>query len=154
MHFIWVSRYLARTTNWGHFLNISLWRLDCHFTWSSKPCKGLAVCRAKEAPSFLSYFKTLSIGPTMGKEPAISRSAVKSSTNWANPAAKCTCSLFSPQNLCKFCFNFLSGVTINPWEFENNLCKILWGRQIYCIIGNVKVTDTYCRCLTLTDQVY
>ena len=60
---------------------------DRHFTWSSEPREGLAVCRAKEVPSFLSYFKTLSIGPTKGIEPATSRSAFKRSTDWTNPAA-------------------------------------------------------------------
>ena len=39
------------------------------------------------APSFLSYFKTLSIGPVLGIEPATSRSVVKRSTDWANPTA-------------------------------------------------------------------
>ena len=52
-----------------------------------EPREGLAVCRAKEAPSFLSYFKTLSIGPVPGIEPATSRSAVKRSADGANPAA-------------------------------------------------------------------
>ena len=27
--------------------------------WSPKPCKGLAICRAKAVPSFLSYLFTL-----------------------------------------------------------------------------------------------
>ena len=36
--------------------------------------------------SFLSYFKTLSIGPTPGIEPATSRSAIKRSTDWAYTA--------------------------------------------------------------------
>ena len=48
--------------------------------------EGLAICRAKAVPSFLSHFKTLGVGPVPGIEPATSRSAVKSSTNWANPA--------------------------------------------------------------------
>ena len=38
-------------------------------------------------PSFLSYFKTLSIGPALETEPTTSRSAVKHFTNWANPDA-------------------------------------------------------------------
>ena len=43
---------------------------------------------AKVVPSFLSYFKALSNGPSPGIEPATSRSAVnKRSTDWANPAA-------------------------------------------------------------------
>ena len=43
--------------------------------------------RAKEVHSFLSYFKTLSIGPAPEIVPTTSRSAVKCSTDWANPAA-------------------------------------------------------------------
>ena len=58
-----------------------------HFTWSSEPREGPAACKAKGVPSFLSYFKTLSIGPVPEIEPATSRSAVKRSTDWANPAA-------------------------------------------------------------------
>ena len=87
MHFIWVSMYLARSANWGHYINVSYWRGDCHFTWSSEPCEDLAICWAKLVPLFLSYFKTLSIGLTPGIEPTTSRSAVKRSTNWADPAA-------------------------------------------------------------------
>ena len=64
------------------------WRRDLHFTWSSEPRKGLAICRAKVVPllplplpSFLSYFKTLSIGPVPVIEPATSCSAVKCSSD-------------------------------------------------------------------------
>ena len=56
--------------------------------WSSEPREGLAACSAKGVPSFLSYFKTLSIGPAPEIEPATSRSAVERSSDWANPAAK------------------------------------------------------------------
>ena len=45
--------------------------------WSSEPRDGPAVCSAKGVPSFLSFFKTLSIGPAPGIEPATSRFAVK-----------------------------------------------------------------------------
>ena len=55
--------------NWGHYINVSYWRRDRHFTWSSEPREGPAARRAKEVPSFLSYFKTLSIGPAPGIEP-------------------------------------------------------------------------------------
>ena len=55
---------------------VSNWRRDRHFTWSSEPREGLACCSAKGVPSFLGYFKTLSIGPAPGIEPATSRSAV------------------------------------------------------------------------------
>ena len=47
-----------------------------HFVWSFEPREGLAACSAKGVPSFLSYFKTLSIGPVLGIEPATSRSVV------------------------------------------------------------------------------
>ena len=54
--------------------------------WSSKPREGLAICRAKAVPSFLSYFKTLSVGPAPGIEPAAFRSAIKRSNDCAvNP---------------------------------------------------------------------
>ena len=56
-------------------------RRDPHFTWSSDPREGPAACSAKGVPSFLNYFKTLSIGPAPGIEPASSRSAVKQSTD-------------------------------------------------------------------------
>ena len=46
--------------------------------------------QVKRVPSFLSYFKTLSIGPSPGIEPATSRSAVKRSSDWANPARPIT----------------------------------------------------------------
>ena len=55
---------------------VSNLRQDRHFTWSSEPREGLAACAAKAVPSFLSYFKTLSIDPAPGIEPATSRSAV------------------------------------------------------------------------------
>ena len=60
--------------------------LNIYVKYPSEPRKGPAVCRAKEAPSFFSYFKTLSIGPVPGIEPATSLSAVERSTDWANPA--------------------------------------------------------------------
>ena len=63
--------------NWGRYINVSHWGWGHHFTWSSEPHKGLAICRAKVVPSFLSYFKTLSIGSTLGIKSATSRSAVK-----------------------------------------------------------------------------
>ena len=44
---------------------------------SSAPREGLAACSAKAVPSFLSYFKTRSVGPAPVLEPATSRSAVK-----------------------------------------------------------------------------
>ena len=53
---------------------------------ASDPRKGLAICsRAKVITSFLSHFKILSIGPIPGIELVTSHSAVKHSTNWANP---------------------------------------------------------------------
>ena len=69
------------------YFYISYWRWDRHFTLSSEPCKGPAICKAKAVPPFLSHFKTLSVGPIPGIEPTTSRAAVKHSTDWANPAA-------------------------------------------------------------------
>ena len=60
------------------FLRVQLEKgRDRHFTWSSEPREGsLAACRARGVLLFLSYFKTLNIGPVPGIEPATSRSAV------------------------------------------------------------------------------
>ena len=44
-------------------------------------CLQATVCRAKEVPSFISYFKTQSIGPALGIELRTSHSAVKRSTD-------------------------------------------------------------------------
>ena len=66
--------------------------------WTTEPREGPAACSAKGVPSFLSYFKTLSIGPAPGIEPATSRSAVKRSTDWANPSFDLTFLI------CLFCF--------------------------------------------------
>ena len=60
---------------------VSYWRRDRHFTWSSEPREGLAICRAKAVPSFLSHFKTLSVGTVAEIEPANSHSPVKRSTD-------------------------------------------------------------------------
>ena len=71
MHFLWVLLYLAQK------FYVSYWRQDHYFfTWSSKPRKGLAICREKVVPSFLSYLKTLpvSISPTPGIKLTTSRS--------------------------------------------------------------------------------
>ena len=59
------------------FLRQLVERWDCCFTWSSEPGKGLAACIAKEAPSFLSYFKTLSVESNPGP-PALQSSALPS----------------------------------------------------------------------------
>ena len=56
--------------------DVSYLRRDRHFTWSSEPRNGLAICKGKAELSFLSYFKTVSI--------ATFRFAVKRSTEWAN----------------------------------------------------------------------
>ena len=71
------------------YFYVSYWGRDLHFSWSSEPRDALAICRAKVVPPFLSHFKcnTLSVGPVPGIEPTTSRSAVKRSADWTNPAA-------------------------------------------------------------------
>ena len=87
--------------------------------WSSEPREGPAARRAKEVPSFLSYFKTLSIGLAPGIEPVTSHSAVKRSTDWANPAAvKCIFfNVFSYYDLLNL--SPATGIlNENPWLYE------------------------------------
>ena len=65
------GKYLSRTL----FLCLQLHEDETNiYTLSSKPHKGLAICRAKAVSSFLSYFKTLSIGLVPRVEPRTSRS--------------------------------------------------------------------------------
>ena len=74
----------VESANWGHYFYVSYWRQNLHFTWSSQPRRGPAACSAKGLPSFLSYsLKTRELVP--GIEPATSHSAVKRSTDSANP---------------------------------------------------------------------
>ena len=72
------------------YLNVNVLRKkvpsrDIIFTrgrhFKNHACKGLFVCKAKKLPSFLSYFKTQSIGPALGIEPTTSGSAVKHPTD-------------------------------------------------------------------------
>ena len=51
----------------------------------SEPREGLAAFSSRGVPSFLSYFKTQSIGLAPGIELSTSLPAVKLSTDWANP---------------------------------------------------------------------
>ena len=57
--------------------------MNRHFTWSSESREGLAACGAKGVPSFLSYFKTLSVGPGPGNRTR----DLPTSNGWANTAA-------------------------------------------------------------------
>ena len=93
---------------------------------TTEPREGPTACSAKGVPSFLSYFKTLSIGPAPGIEPATSCSAVKRSTDWANPSFDLTFLI------CLFCFYI---------RVQNKTCRhkrflmitvqlLLWRRQI------------------------
>ena len=84
------SKYLPTVSSWHRALELGIG----HLTRSSKPSEGLPVYRTKELYSFLTYFKTLSIAPAPKIEPATSRSAVKRSTDWANPAA------VTPADMC------------------------------------------------------
>ena len=92
---IWCTNQNFRNLNWRESALFFLLQMKIGppFYGSSKPRESLAACSAKGVPSFPSYFKTVSIGPTPGIEPATSRSAVKRSTDWANVAAvNCTSS--------------------------------------------------------------
>ena len=68
-------------------MNIKSYLIKANPILKHESREGLAVYRAKKAPSFLNYFKTLSIGPVLGFEQATSRSVVKRFADGANPAA-------------------------------------------------------------------
>ena len=71
MQFNFVSMYLVPIGDTIYFY-VSYWRRDRYFTWSSESREGLVICRAKAVPSFLSHFKSLSVVPVPGIEPATS----------------------------------------------------------------------------------
>ena len=54
------------------------------FTWSSEPHEGLVICRAKDVPSFVSYFKTLSIRSGPGDQTHDLTLCIQGSTHWAD----------------------------------------------------------------------
>ena len=72
----------------GHFFYVSYLRcmgpLFLGVIRATSTRRSIRFCGAKAA-SFLSYFKTLSIGPVQGIEPATFRSTVNRSADWANP---------------------------------------------------------------------
>ena len=66
---LWKTRVIFPRINGPiEYFSFSYWRRDLHVTSIAEPRKGLAVCRAKRVPLFLSHFKTLSIGPALGIE--------------------------------------------------------------------------------------
>ena len=82
----WTSRslegYITVTAHFIHEWEIKNYILQTRrMDQSHTPREGLAACSAKEVPSFLSHFKTLSNGPAPRIEPATSRSAVKRPTD-------------------------------------------------------------------------
>ena len=94
----------------------------------SGPCQGSAVYRAKEVPSFLKYFKTLSMGPpSLGIEPTTSRFAVKRSFDVAYLAAATNTSTVSNTGsqfhsfiqflLLLACFRVMPVVALSPVSF-------------------------------------
>ena len=69
-HFIWVCMFcFHESAYWGQYFYVSNWRRDWHFTWSSEPCEGLAICRVRQYNTFISQSSDLSIGLTLGDEP-------------------------------------------------------------------------------------
>ena len=104
------------------YLSVIVFTGPSHFTWSSEPREGPAACKAKGVPSFLSYFKTLSIGPVPEIEPATSRSAVKRSTDWAKPAA------VKNINSRFIKYILLTGIFVQ----KEVRCKILFSQTLLC----------------------
>ena len=100
-------------------------------SWSSEPHQGLAACSAKGAPSFLSYFKTLSIGPALGTETATFLSAVKPQrfTDWVDPAAV----KFSSQCMYNEC---LCQHLILMSKVSCLVSKTLYNIGLFCLVSS------------------
>ena len=68
---------------------IFYWRRDHRSTWSWEPRYGLAICRAKAGPSFLSCFGTLGIaGADPGEVPGRPSSPLIFRPNWGSKGRK------------------------------------------------------------------
>ena len=136
-----VNVFSTKVLTGDTIFHVSYWRWDRRFTWSSEPHESLPFCRAKGVRSFLSCFKTLSIGPVPGIEPVTSRSAVKRSTDLANPIPRQI--IFYIQAPCEQ-GNFLSSWSSrrtggSVWIASNlwNRCKAnFWTRQSCFLSSN------------------
>ena len=102
---------------------VSNWRRDCHFTWSSEPREGsLAAYSAKGVLSFISYLKTLSIGPAPGIEPATSRALQSSAlpTELILPRSK-------HWSVCGFFFKLMDNCLllslVSTWNLSMRWCE-------------------------------
>ena len=72
------QRFLERKN--ALYLSVNVFSTKVLFTGDTI-FRGLAACSAKAVPSFLSYFKTLSIDPVLEIEPVTSHLAVKCYTD-------------------------------------------------------------------------
>ena len=121
----------ARVFETRKYFHVSLWRRDRHFKYPSEPRKVPAFCRAKEAPSFFSYFKTLSIGPVpqssaVPTELILPRLGVTLTvfrprgSVWSSRREKnwITSNLFKlwPPNLAAFPTNSSGNISKSPWR--------------------------------------
>ena len=105
---------------------------DCHFTRSSKPLEGLAVCRANAEPSFLNCFKTLSIDLAARIQPVTCRIGDKFFTDWASPSTDiCNKSQVLFLTLKEYC---------NPvLPLLATFCFILFQFSVYHLLAEVKI---------------
>ena len=77
----------TRSTSASHSLEGKVTRSGPPFYVVIRATRMSSRLQCELIPSFLSYFRALSNGPAPGIDPTISLSAVKRSTDWANPPA-------------------------------------------------------------------
>ena len=87
MHFIWVSMYSTGKYQLGTLLLDLLLETGPPFYVVIRATRMSSRSQVKGSVFILSYFKTLIIGPAPEISSATSRSAIKHSTDWVNPAA-------------------------------------------------------------------
>ena len=101
----WVSIYLARKCELGTLFYISYRRRDRHLRGHPSHAKFSPLAVQRKYLHFSVILRPMSNGPAPRIEPATSRSAVKHSTDWANPAAcveciYCICASFLEDGRC------------------------------------------------------
>ena len=115
---------------WDQLKNLLQWGRDHHFTWSSEPREGPAVCRTKEVPLFLRYLKTISNGPALGIDPSTCHS-VMSFTDWISLTKR-----FDRRALHSVHYNSITYLTHDHSRFvlvhqddNNTSSSILWEKK-------------------------
>ena len=153
-HFIWVNFYLSTKVQIEEttFTSPTGDGTAIFFTWSSEPSEGLAVCTAKAVPSFLSYLRTLSIGPAQEIEPATSRIVVSALLQTELVLARSWMVQLWVNYVLAFCNWCVNGGAKEQRYFEKELIRVTY--FTVAPICFFRFTTEYCLNSSAEEQRY